>query len=204
MSAVGHALVSKPLRKISDPAIISKRITSPSPRPETPPSPASSSCTVSEEDKIDKPSVEYASERDPDPTLPSEPPKIIDMDTFRQILDLDEEGDHEFSLSMVEEYFKQAEETFRKLDKNFKDKNLSELSTLGHFLKGSSAAIGLEKVQKSCEKIQHYGVKRDEETKEDLKSEDALDKIKNQLLQLKEEYAEAKQSLEDWFREHED
>lgn len=39
------------------------------------------------------------------------------MDIFRQILELDEEGDHEFSLSMVEEYFKQAEETFRKLDK---------------------------------------------------------------------------------------
>ena len=40
------------------------------------------------------------------------------MNTFRQqILDLDED-DHEFSLSMVETYFLQAEETFRKLDKN--------------------------------------------------------------------------------------
>jgi len=81
---------------------------------------------------------------------------------------------------------------------------LSELSTLGHFLKGSSAAIGLEKVQASCEKIQHYGAKRDEEAKKDLKPEDALDKIKNQLGQLRKEYAEAKKSLEDWFREHED
>lgn len=81
---------------------------------------------------------------------------------------------------------------------------MSELSTLGHFLKGSSAAIGLEKVQASCEKIQHYGAKRDEEAKKDLKPEDALDKIKNQLGQLRKEYAEAKKSLEDWFREHED
>jgi len=40
------------------------------------------------------------------------------METFRQILDLDEPGDHEFSLSMVEAYFEQAEETFRDLDKN--------------------------------------------------------------------------------------
>ena len=83
-------------------------------------------------------------------------------------------------------------------------KNLSELSTLGHFFKGSSAAFGLEKVQASCEKIQHYGVKRDEKAGKDLKPEEALDKIRDQLAQLREEYAEAKQTLEDWFRDHED
>ncbi|KAF8798836.1 histidine-phosphotransfer domain, HPT domain-containing protein [Phlegmacium glaucopus] len=126
------------------------------------------------------------------------------MVIFRQILDLDDEDNHDFSLSMVEEYFEQAEETFKKLDKNFKDENLSELSTLGHFLKGSSAAIGLVKVQASCEKIQHYGSKRDEEAKKDLKREDALDKIKSQLGQLRVEYAEAKQSLEDFFYENKD
>ena len=152
------------------------------------------------------------------------------METFRQILDLDEGDDHEFSLSMVEAYFSQADETFRNLDegwcvvifnylffslRNFdaflpfflmssKAKNLSELSTLGHFFKGSSAAFGLEKVQASCEKIQHYGLERDEEAGRDLKPEEALNKIKKQLAQLREEYAEAKQTLEDWFREHED
>jgi len=207
MSAVQHAPLSQPLRKVSDPAIISKRIASPSPRLATPPSPASSLSTASEEDEIDGNSVEHATEpeSDRDPASPPEheTQKILDMDIFRQILELDEEGDHEFSLSMVEEYFKQAEETFRKLDKGFKDKNLPELSTLGHFLKGSSAAIGLKMVQASCEKIQYYGVKRDEEAKKDMKPEEALDKIKGQLEQLREEYAEAKRTLEDWFREHE-
>lgn len=58
-------------------------------------------------------------------------------------------------------------------------------------------------VQASCEKIQYYGVKRDEEAKKDMKPEEALDKIKGQLEQLREEYAEAKRTLEDWFREHE-
>ena len=79
-------------------------------------------------------------------------------------------------------------------------KNLAELSDLGHFLKGSSAALGLEKVQTSCEKIQHYGSLRDEVAKKDLKPEEALDKIKKQLVQLGKEYAEAKQTLEDLFR----
>lgn len=81
---------------------------------------------------------------------------------------------------------------------------MSELSTLGHFFKGSSAAFGLERVQASCEKIQHYGVKRDEAAEMDLTPEEALDRIKNRLVQLREEYAEAKQTLEDWFREQED
>lgn len=81
---------------------------------------------------------------------------------------------------------------------------MAELSALGHFLKGSSAAIGLVKVQASCEKIQNFGVKRDEEAKKDLKPDEALDKIKKQLAQLREEYTEGKRYLEDWFREHED
>lgn len=41
------------------------------------------------------------------------------METFRQILDLDEGDDHEFSLSMVEAYFSQADETFRNLDEGW-------------------------------------------------------------------------------------
>jgi len=168
-----------------------------------PPSPTSSSSTAPEKDKIDKPPVTDTSERNSFlvPQI-SKAPKVLDMDIFRQILDLDEEDDNDFSLPMVEEYFKQAEDTFRKLDKTFTDKNLSELSSLGHFFKGSSAAIGLVKVQASCEKIQHYGVQRDEEAKKDLKPGEALDKIKNQLAQLREEYAEAKRTLEDWFSDH--
>ena len=46
-------------------------------------------------------------------------------------------------------------------------------------------------------------MKRDEEAGRDLKPEEALNKIKNQLAQLRKEYSEAKQTLEEWFREHE-
>ena len=74
---------------------------------------------------------------------------------------------------------------------------------MGHFFKGSSAAFGLVKVQASCEKIQHYGLKRDEEAEKDLTPEEAINKIKIQLAQLRKEYAEAKKTLEDWFRKPE-
>jgi len=219
MSAVKRTSVSQ-TRKVSDPVFISRRtrIASSSPRSTTPPSPASSSSTALEEDEIDKHSVTDTSEPNPillpeiaktpkrllEPCFEEKNLQVVDMNTFRQILDLDEDGDHEFSLSMVNDYIKQAEDTLQKLDKSFKDKNLSELYALGHFFKGSSAAIGLAKVQASCEKIQHYGVLRDEEAKRDLTPGEALDKIKNQLAQLREEYAEAKKTLQDWFCEHED
>lgn len=40
--------------------------------------------------------------------------------------------------------------------------DLPELSSLGHFLKGSSATLGFNKIKDECEKIQHFGHKKDE------------------------------------------
>jgi hypothetical protein len=69
-----------------------------------------------------------------------------------------------------------------------KDEDLTKLSSLGHFLKGSSAALGIIKVQDACEKIQHYGNKRDEESGEDLSPEGALKLISEQFLICIKEY----------------
>jgi len=41
---------------------------------------------------------------------------VIDMETFRQILDLDEDDEHEFSLEMVEADYSQAGQTFIDMD----------------------------------------------------------------------------------------
>lgn len=42
---------------------------------------------------------------------------MINMDTFQQLLDLDEDETHDFSRGMVDEYFSQAETTFEDMDK---------------------------------------------------------------------------------------
>ncbi len=44
------------------------------------------------------------------------PADIIDMETFRQILDLDEDDTYEFSKGMAYAYFSQAEQTFDEMD----------------------------------------------------------------------------------------
>lgn len=160
-----------------------------------------------------------------DPSEQSSPAgEIIDMETFRQILDLDEDETHEFSAGMVWAYFSQARNTFENMDRALyatsycistvrtahiclyahsrAARDLSQLSELGHFLKGSSAALGVSKVQASCERMQHYGQRRDDQAGSDLAEDDALDRIRKLLSQVKTEYADAETWLKDWYREH--
>jgi hypothetical protein len=42
---------------------------------------------------------------------------VINMEIFGQIIELDEEGDYEFSWGMVTAYFTQADQTFTEMDK---------------------------------------------------------------------------------------
>jgi osomolarity two-component system phosphorelay intermediate protein YPD1 len=79
--------------------------------------------------------------------------------------------------------------------------SLTKLSSLGHFLKGSSAALGIIKVQASCEKMQHYGNLRDEEVGVDLNEEEALKRIKGLLKDCKRDYQVAKVWFEKLYEE---
>lgn len=105
--------------------------------------------------------------------------------------------------------------------RNSKEKDLAEISSLGHFLKGSSATLGLTKVkvsnrhhlvlaqwkpaakhrpQDSCEKLQHYGQKRDEAGTGEITDEEVcLNKISETLVAVKEEYAEVEKVLRKFY-----
>ncbi|KAH9917954.1 signal transduction histidine kinase [Fomitopsis serialis] len=126
----------------------------------------------------------------------------IDLETFHQILDLDEDDTHDFSKEMVTAYFSQANTTFDEMDEAYKAKDLTKLSSLGHFLKGSSAALGVARVQASCERIQHYGQLRDEDTGTDLTDVTALGKIEPLLGRVKKEYIVAESWLKKWYEEN--
>ncbi|KAI8336609.1 signal transduction histidine kinase [Chlamydoabsidia padenii] len=125
---------------------------------------------------------------------------LIDMNTFDQLLDMDDDDDdHEFSHSIVLNYFEQVETTFIDMDNALDKKDLPELSRLGHFLKGSSAAIGLKKIKATCEKIQNYGNCKDETGSSDISETDALKDITPLLPQVKEEYNEAEEYLKTFY-----
>jgi len=124
----------------------------------------------------------------------------IDVLTFEQILEMDDDDDREFSKSIVFGFFEQAEQTFTKMDDALEAKDLPQLSSLGHFLKGSSATLGLTKVKDSCEKIQHYGQKKDEAGTADVDDEDTcLERVKETLVAVKEEYAEVEKVLKKFY-----
>ncbi|RIA89815.1 signal transduction histidine kinase [Glomus cerebriforme] len=150
------------------------------------------------------------------PSTPSPPPSppfdeerelstpnsdLIDHETFDQLLEMDDDDEHDFSKSIVLNYFEQAETTFGSMDKALEDRDLNELSKLGHFLKGSSAAIGLTKVKASCEKMQHFGNMTDETGKNTISEEDALTKISTLLEKVKDEYKEAETYLKNFYAE---
>ncbi|ETS77451.1 hypothetical protein PFICI_11325 [Pestalotiopsis fici W106-1] len=125
----------------------------------------------------------------------------IDAVTFAQILEMDEDDPtREFSTSIVEGFFEQAQETFEKMDTALEEENLEELSKLGHFLKGSSATLGLTKIKDSCEKIQRYGKKEKEDGSPLDDEKVCLEKITKTLKVVKEEYEEAETVLNNFFK----
>lgn len=78
------------------------------------------------------------------------------------------------------------------------------MSKLGHFLKGSSAAIGLTKVKASCEKMQHFGNMKDETGTNTISEDDAITKISTLLEKVKDEYKEAETYLKNFYKERDD
>ncbi|KAG0256746.1 hypothetical protein BG011_004323 [Mortierella polycephala] len=128
---------------------------------------------------------------------------IIDHTTFDQLLEMDDEEDHEFSRSLVWNYFEQAEKTFEELDQAMKELDFPDLSRLGHFLKGSSAALGLTKVKESCEKLQHYGNCRDATGDSEITNSEAESLIRALLIQMRKEYDEAENYLRIFYESQE-
>ncbi|MCJ1433122.1 hypothetical protein MMC27_002481 [Xylographa pallens] len=135
--------------------------------------------------------------------------------TFEQILEMDDdEEEREFSRSIVYGFFEQAEGTFKKMESSIflgdfltssqtrGKRDLTQLSQLGHFLKGSSATLGLTKVKDSCEKIQHYGAGKDESGTNDEPDDDkSLRRIKETLAVLKVDYAEVEKKLRVFYHD---
>ncbi|KAF6221549.1 hypothetical protein HO133_002405 [Letharia lupina] len=129
----------------------------------------------------------------------------IDLPTFEQILEMDDDEDErEFSKSIVYGFFEQAEATFEKMIASLREQELATLSSLGHFLKGSSATLGMTKVKDSCEKIQHYGAHKDDAGQStDMEDTVLLKKIKATVATVKVEYKEAERILKQFYHDPE-
>ncbi|KAI9833394.1 MAG: hypothetical protein M1826_007492 [Phylliscum demangeonii] len=127
----------------------------------------------------------------------------IDRTIFDQILEMDD-GDptQEFSKGLVYDFLEQAEATFTNMDKSLADRDLEQLSHLGHFLKGSSATLGLTKVKDECEKIQNFGSHRNATgSKAEPDDDVCLDCIRSTLVVVKREYGEVEKTLRAYYHD---
>ncbi|KAK4047446.1 Phosphorelay intermediate protein [Microbotryomycetes sp. JL221] len=128
--------------------------------------------------------------------------QIVDMEVFEQLLEIDDDESHEFSKTLAFDYISQAESTFKEIEEALEAKDLDTLSRKGHFLKGSSAALGLQRVQRTCEQMQHVGQRKDEsgESSTLLSEDEALSRCRGLLERVKREQDEAKDWLEAFFK----
>lgn len=124
----------------------------------------------------------------------------VDIGTFSQILEMDEsEDERDFSKPLVFNFFDQAEETFGKMDQALTKNDLAELSSLGHFLKGSSATLGFTKIRDSCQVIQQYGHKLNLDGSPELDEKVCIRKITEALKAVKQDMAELEKMLKRFF-----
>lgn len=83
------------------------------------------------------------------------------------------------------------------------EKDLYNLYTLGHFLKGSSATLGLTKVRDGCEKIQRYGKKENLDGSPEENEQICLERIEEALKAVKTDYAEIETVLRKYYKDEE-
>jgi len=87
---------------------------------------------------------------------------------------------------------------------NRANKDLAELSSLGHFLKGSSATLGFLKVKDSCQVIQQYGHKLNLDGSPEPDEQICLSKITEALQAAKDDMAKLETMLKKFFGEGSD
>ncbi|KAI8868746.1 histidine-phosphotransfer domain, HPT domain-containing protein [Ramicandelaber brevisporus] len=83
---------------------------------------------------------------------------LLNLGAFKQLLEMDDPEDEiPFSREITGSFFEQARSTLVSMDGALSRRDVIELGRLGHYLKGSSAVIGLRKVTTDCERIQILG-----------------------------------------------
>lgn len=129
---------------------------------------------------------------------------LIEWSVFSELvaMDEDEEG---FSKSLFQTFVDQVLETFKEIDENLETKNFDKISGLGHYLKGSAAALGLEKISSQCERIQNYGHKVNfdnfklKENNDQKDDEFWITLIEDALNKARDGFAKSRKALNSYF-----
>lgn len=133
--------------------------------------------------------------------------ELLNYNTFQELLIMDED-DPDFSQSLISTFIEQALSIFEELqeflEKDAKsDEDLVKMSNLGHYLKGSAAALGLVKIQEECERIQNYGKKKiidqSDAAKDAKENEQWCDHIKDALEKAQDYFKQSRTLFGEYY-----
>ncbi|KAJ3402144.1 hypothetical protein HDU80_005350 [Chytriomyces hyalinus] len=123
---------------------------------------------------------------------------VVDRSVFDGLLDMDDDPvEREFSKDIAVQYCQQTKGTLVDIQLALSN-DIDSLGRLGHFQKGSSSALGLRKVQSTCEQIQNLGRRVDKDGNALLLS-DA--EILAHLSRLVAELFAVNREAENWLKE---
>jgi len=114
------------------------------------------------------------------------------MSIFSQILDLDDPPTHETSLALTSAFFLQARQTHHDMLRAHARGDARELAQLGHFLKGSACALGMQGLGATCQLIEQWG---------DEGGAEAMARIRELLGRVEGECVVAERWLRRWYAE---
>ncbi|BGP58238.1 hypothetical protein JCM8202_002809 [Rhodotorula sphaerocarpa] len=140
--------------------------------------------------------------QDEESLLGPEDAELVDRDVFDQLLEIDDDDTREFSKGLAFDYIHQADATIEEIKTALTDKDLATLSARGHFLKGSSAALGFQRVQHSCEALQHFGKRLDAHGEgPECDDDEALKRCRILMGRLVREQKDAREWLESFYQD---
>ncbi|MCO5590292.1 hypothetical protein L7F22_044261 [Adiantum nelumboides] len=121
----------------------------------------------------------------------------LDLRILEQLKELDEDDKtREFSRGVIWIFFDQAKSTFEKMYAAIERGDLQVINTLAHFLKGSSATLGVTRVMNHCECIQGLtDSTRMGNLATSLEKEKLLNDVKRELDLMITDYMEAETAL---------
>ncbi|PVH18349.1 uncharacterized protein CXQ87_001273 [Candidozyma duobushaemuli] len=131
---------------------------------------------------------------------------LVEWSVFSELVAMDED-EEEFSKGLCQTFVNQFKDTAQEIDDNLKEKNLEKLSSLGHYLKGSAAALGLKSISSQCERIQNYGHRvnfdnyKPENSIDEDKDEFWISLIQDAVDKAKSGFKESKAALDEYFED---
>jgi HPt (histidine-containing phosphotransfer) domain-containing protein len=88
------------------------------------------------------------------------PAEFLNHEMFEQLIELERE-DPGFLKDIIATFISQATSSLESLQIQLAQRNLPEISRIGHLLKGASAVIGLSTLSSTFERIQYLGESND-------------------------------------------